>query len=89
MAKKSKTVFVCQSADMKVQGGWVSASAGAWNTMVEQKVIDLPEDDSERRTSVSRTLTRLKEVGSGDYIRIDTGIRELNRALGGGLVKDL
>ena len=87
MAKKSKTVFVCQECGYESPRWMGQCICGAWNTMVEQKVIDLPEDDSRRRTSVSRTPTRLKEVGSGDYIRIDTGIRELNRVLGGGLVK--
>ena len=30
---------------------------------------------------------RLSEIGTQDYARVDTGIGELNRVLGGGLVR--
>lgn len=62
---------------------------GAWNSMVEEKVVDAPVNDTRRRASEGAKGARpskLKEVGSSDYRRIDTGISELNRILGGGLV---
>jgi len=88
MAKKAKTVFVCQECGYE-SSKWVGQCiCGAWNSMVEEKVIELPEHDSRRRSSAGAKPNKLKEIaGEGDYFRIDTGIGELNRVLGGGLVK--
>lgn len=87
MAKKSKTVFVCQECGHE-SAKWVGQCiCGAWNSMVEEKVVDIPAADTRRRASGSARPSKLKEVGaSGEYQRIDTGIGELNRVLGGGLV---
>lgn len=89
MAKKAKTVYVCQECGYE-SGKWIGQCiCGAWNTMVEEKVLPVSaEGDFRRRGTEEAKPNRLKDVaGSGDYIRIDTGIRELNRVLGGGLVK--
>ena len=97
MAKKAKTVFVCNECGSE-SAKWVGQCpvCGAWNTMFEQKVVDFAEDDKRRRTSggtagdgsVAKAgkPERLAEVRSSETARIDTGIRELNRVLGGGLV---
>lgn len=64
--------------------------------MVEEKVIDFDADDKRRRTSGNSDEKdtgkkgrprRLSRVVSGETERIDTGIGELNRVLGGGLVQ--
>ena len=89
MAKKAKTVFVCQECGNESPRWMGQCICGAWNTMVEEKVIDTPVNDTRRRASEGAKGARpskLKEVGSSDYQRIDTGIGELNRILGGGLV---
>ncbi len=97
MAKKGKTVFVCNECGSE-SSKWVGQCpvCGAWNTMFEQKVPDFAEDDKRRRTSGGAAgdgrpakagkPERLAEVKSSETARIDTGIRELNRVLGGGLV---
>lgn len=88
-SKKNKTVFVCQECGHE-SPQWVGQCiCGAWNSMVEEKVVpQVSELDNRRRTSPTGPKpSRLKEVGAGDYIRIDTGIGELNRVLGGGLVR--
>lgn len=88
MAKKSKTVFVCQECGYETPRWQGQCICGAWNTFVEEKVIDATENDTRRRaSSAGAKPSRLKDVGSADYERIDTGISELNRVLGGGLVK--
>lgn len=130
MAKKNKTVFVCQECGYESPKWLGQCICGAWNTMVEEKVIDLDIDDKRRRSSAmagagriagrsgasasGRTSgsgtgvfsgagsaafgsipqsagragrpVKLREVISGEKGRIDTGIGELNRVLGGGLV---
>ena len=117
MAKKSKTVFVCQECGYESPKWMGQCICGAWNTMVEEKVIDLDVEDKRRRTSGRRGSgtsgaagaerpgrktdgdfgtgaaglsvgkpVKLNQVSSGEKGRIDTGIGELNRVLGGGLV---
>ncbi|MDO4545627.1 MAG: DNA repair protein RadA [Bacillota bacterium] len=97
MAKKNKTVFVCQECGYESSKWMGQCICGAWNSMVEEKVIDLDTEDKRRRTSTRETSAgnaniragkpeRLSQVASGEKERIDTGIGELNRVLGGGLV---
>ena len=102
MAKKAKTVFVCQECGYESPKWMGQCICGAWNSFVEEKVVELPENDHRRRgSSVKAAMTggsgaapsrmakptRLTEVKTADYRRMDTGIKELNRVLGGGLVK--
>lgn len=89
MAKKAKTVFVCQACGYESAKWQGQCICGQWNTMIEEKVVEINENDHRRRSTgmESAKATKLMEVKSGDYSRIDTGIGELNRVLGGGLVK--
>lgn len=93
--KKAKTVFVCQECGYESAKWMGQCICGAWNSMVEEKVIPVKENDSRsRNTSVTGSnglqrvkATKFSEVKSSSFSRIDTGISELNRVLGGGLVK--
>lgn len=95
MAKKAKTVFVCQECGYESPKWQGQCVCGAWNSMVEEKVLPASGSDIRRRggltiDSSGRTKNRpskLTEVKSGSYTRMDTGIGELNRVLGGGMVK--
>ena len=93
MAKKPKTVFVCQECGYESPKWMGRCVCGAWNSFVEEKVLpsDISEDPRRRGKAPgaggSTKPSQLKNVGSADHQRIDTGIRELNRVLGGGLVK--
>ena len=102
MAKKAKTVFVCQECGYESTKWMGQCICGAWNSMIEEKVVEINEEDRRRRTSGqgpgagARTdvehagragrPARLADIRSGEADRIDTGIGELNRVLGGGLV---
>ena len=87
MAKKAKTIFVCQECGYESLSWMGQCICGAWNSFVEEKPIEVTKDDSRRRTTEGAKPTKLMEVGTRDYQRINTGISELNRVLGGGLVK--
>lgn len=103
MAKKAKTIFMCQECGYESPKWMGQCVCGAWNSFVEEKVVEFNENDNRRRGSSvkaamnsgqpgaapSRVVkpTRLTEVKTSDYSRMDTGIKELNRVLGGGLVK--
>ena len=94
--KKTKTVFVCQECGYESPKWMGQCICGAWNTFVEEKVLPIDGEDKRRRSSSAGTeggagarakATRISDVRSGDYTRLDTGIGELNRVLGGGMVK--
>ncbi len=85
---KAKTVFVCRNCGTETPK-WIGKcpSCGEWNSFTEEVVVktsgvaDLPFG---QRNSVP---VRLHEVDSKSVPRLDTLTGELNRVLGGGLVK--
>ena len=94
MAKKADTVFVCQECGYESPRWMGKCICGAWNSFVEEKVHKENEGSSRgRRASAGHSAASLaapvkaSEIRSGQAGRIDTGIGELNRVLGGGLVK--
>ncbi|MGI6751490.1 MAG: DNA repair protein RadA [Anaerovoracaceae bacterium] len=89
MAKRGKTVFVCQDCGNESPKWSGQCICGAWNTMVEERVVATKEDgirDYNLTTHRSKAV-RLEEICPENKLRIDTGISELNRVLGGGLVQ--
>ena len=88
MAKKAKTVDVCQECGYESPKWMGQCICGAWNSFVEEKVMPPAAEDTRRRaSSTDARPSALKSVGTLNYERIDTGIGELNRVLGGGMVK--
>ncbi|MEG0157160.1 MAG: AAA family ATPase, partial [Anaerovoracaceae bacterium] len=92
MAKKGKTVFVCQECGYESPKWQGQCICGKWNTMVEEKVLPLDGEDKRRRTGAkdgarSKAQILAKVSGGEGRPRLDTGIGELNRVLGGGLVQ--
>jgi len=60
---------------------------GSWNSLVEEKVSRKKEKRFERK-EIKTTPLPLSQVKFGEEDRIKTGIGELDRVLGGGIVKD-
>ena len=99
MAKKVQTVFVCSQCGHESPKWMGQCICGAWNTMTEEKVMPQDGQDKRRRTGSGGGMAigssgirggrplPLASVKSGETDRIDTGIPEFNRVLGGGLVK--
>lgn len=88
MASKIKTAFVCNECGYETSK-WTGqcASCGAWNTMEE--CVSAPVSKSITTQGVlGRNLPKtLDEIDSTSEVRFVTGISELDRVLGGGLVK--
>lgn len=87
MAKtKSKTQYVCQSCG-SVSAKWLGKCPDCleWNTFQEEAV--LPKQTRVEGISSQSAPKPITQILSGDKERFDTGISELNRVLGGGLVK--
>lgn len=83
---KTKSVFICQSCGYE-NPKWLGKcpGCGAWNSLVEeQKNVDFQRAVTISSGNKPKSITNIK---SGEYERYDTGISELNRVLGGGLVR--
>ncbi len=87
MAKKGKSVFVCQECGYESDQWMGKCICGAWNSFIEEKVLPTLEEDTRRRVTGNAKPSVLNQVGTAEYERINTGIGELNRVLGGGMVK--
>ena len=61
---------------------------GSWNTIVEHKVAPAEEaaGDTRRRLGGEARPVRLGRVGTEEHARMSTGLSELDRVLGGGIV---
>ena len=87
---KIKTTFFCQSCGSQYAKWQGQCNAcKEWNTIVEE--IIQKEDKVSWKTETSSVKKaskplKIKEIDSGEEIRMDTTDGELNRVLGGGLV---
>ncbi|MBF0370428.1 MAG: DNA repair protein RadA [Magnetococcales bacterium] len=86
MAREKKT-FVCSDcgADYPQWEG-KCGSCGAWNTLQEFRVAPHAKGKKPQKPSDIAKPQRLEEITSGDETRMEVGIGELDRVLGGGLV---
>lgn len=86
---KEKTRFVCSACGYET-GRWSGKcpSCGGWNTLNEEAAPP-PVATGRRTASEGRILfpTALPDIDTTSEIRFGTGISELDRVLGGGIVK--
>ncbi|MDO4982027.1 MAG: DNA repair protein RadA [Eubacteriales bacterium] len=88
MAKKSKTVYCCSDCGSETPN-WAGKcpNCGAWNTLVELKIESGGSPSkSAHMYGVENKPKKLSVLDTSEEIRFDTGIRELDRVLGGGAV---
>lgn len=78
---KEKTVFLCGECGYE-SPRWMGKcpACGAWNTMVEEAAVSVR--DPKQRGSVQR----LSDVSAMHAARVSTGMSELDRVTGGGLL---
>lgn len=92
-SKKVKTVFVCRECGYESPKWMGQCICGAWNSFAEEKLREDDGADGGRKGFLpasalrSSKPVRIGEVASSAASRMDTGIGELNRVLGGGLVR--
>ena len=87
---KTKTSFFCQNCGTQ-HAKWVGkcSACGEWNTIVEE-VIQKEEKRNWKQTSTTKKVSKpvkINEIDTQEEDRIHTHNKELNRVLGGGLVK--
>ena len=83
---KSKTVFVCSECGNE-SSKWLGKcpACNSWNSFYEQKIVETKNKDIvDKKAS---TPQKLNSYEAKETRRIHTGFNELDRGLGGGLVK--
>lgn len=83
---KAKQLFFCQECGFE-SAKWMGQCPGckAWNTFVEEKVVTGTRKHTVK--AVTSVPASILEVTTSEETRIGTGTKELNRVLGGGIVK--
>lgn len=87
MAEKIKTVFICNQCgyeSAKWQGQCPSCKE--WNSLTEE-IVRMASVKSPARQAADSKVYTLSSIDSVKEERFDTGLSELNRVLGGGVVK--
>lgn len=84
---KAKTVFVCQECGYE-SPKWMGKCPGCgnWNTMVEEIEVKGKEVSSVFDSAISKPLT-IDQIEITEEERYTTSMEELDRVLGGGIVK--
>ena len=90
MAKIKKSIYFCQNCGHE-ESKWLGQCpmCKEWNTFVEEKV-STPAAGVSRGSSVAKKksqIVTLSSVSTTDEERTKTGIKELDRVLGGGIVQ--
>lgn len=88
---RSRYIYTCNQCGYE-SSKWNGKcpSCGAWNSF-EEEIADNSSSSSGRAAAqsidLSDSILELESIGVDSDVRYDTGIGELNRVLGGGLVK--
>ena len=87
MAGKAKTLYICNECGYE-SPKWYGCcpSCGEWNTM-EEEIRTAQQQKSSKASVKSVTAQRIDEIDVDDEIRFKTGMQELDRVIGGGIVK--
>ena len=86
---KSKTVYICRECGYQ-SPKWLGkcSACGGWNTMDETLAKEEKKAASTAKsTAVLKRVSSLKQIETDNEVRYTTGLNELDRVLGGGLVK--
>ena len=87
---KSKTIFVCSECGNE-SSKWLGKcpACNSWNTFYEQKVVETKSSsrNASNAEKINNKPQTLNSYQAKETIRTSTGFNELDRVLGGGLVK--
>ena len=87
---KTKSIFVCSNCGYE-SAKWYGKcpTCGEWDSLNEEQIISAPSGKAakNRLTHNQGVALSLSQINASSEMRYDTGIGELNRVLGGGLVK--
>ncbi len=87
MANQIKTIFTCSNCDAQ-SPKWSGRclECGSWGTLSEQLFDSHREKAEEAKKMGAAKILDLREIKTGSLKRLKTGLEEIDRVLGGGLV---
>lgn len=86
---KTRTIYTCvECGESTIAWSGKCPSCGSWNSLVEEVVEKTNKRTSNAPISKVKKSNRLREVSLDESERIQTGIEEFDRTIGGGFVKD-
>ena len=89
MAKGKTSIFFCQSCGFE-SSKWMGQCPGCreWNTFVEETVDkkNISGTGKQKNKTAERSVMSLSSIEAADEKRVTTGMKELDRVLGGGIV---
>ncbi len=88
---KAKSAYVCSSCGYET-ARWLGKcpECGSWNTLEEHVAEESPltkQKPLKQRAGTGNSALMLRDIESGPQNYIDSGSKELNRVLGGGIVE--
>lgn len=89
MKSSSSVVYVCSECGRE-ETKWMGRcpSCGSWNTFTEEKVIKESKDKTQAAMPIiDKALKKLSDVNVDKAFRFSSGISELDRVLGGGIMR--
>lgn len=85
---KSKTVFVCnECGNESIKWLGKCPACNSWNSFYEQKVVETKNQSLKANDGKKMVPQSLSSYEAKETLRTSTGFEELDRVLGGGLVK--
>ena len=84
---KTKAMYICNECGYQTPR-WIGKCPGcnSWNTLIET-VVEETKGTEIIKKKATRTVKKIKDITYDSEIRYQTGMGELDRVLGGGLVK--
>ncbi len=90
MAGKIKSLYVCNSCGYE-NSKWYGRcpQCGEWDTLEERIISDEPASIAKLKSGTSKrgTVKQIKDIEADGEHRYQTGVKEFDRVLGGGIVK--
>ena len=85
---KNKTIFVCNECGYE-SAKWLGKcpACNSWNNFFEQKIVETKNSNNNLNDGKINTPQKLNSYVASEKVRTSTGFGELDRVLGGGLVK--
>lgn len=88
MSSKTKSVFICSQCGYEsIKWYGCCPSCGEWNCMNEENRLSLSPSQKAYSSGKMPVVLTINEIKSDDNMRHKTGMAELDRVLGGGIVK--
>lgn len=86
---KNKSIYICSNCGYESPKWYGKCpTCGEWDTLNEEQIITAPTQKASKNVLKSGFgALKLSQIDSSSELRYNTGVGELNRVLGGGLVK--